>query len=143
MDRWHDPSWYGYGKKDDSLIGDTIGLLFTADEVEGLEKRIANAKLNVRKGWISVPKLNLGTTKLPTLGQKRICDDELVMKGSTLLIEELSKLNVMTKTEAEELISRKLIRYFLHERGFQLSKDRALGILGSLNNKTEGVALVR
>jgi len=130
---WHNPAIYGGLDKRIEQVSDlTLSLLFTGEERVQMEARLADARLKMRNGYASVPKLCLGNIVMPTPGMKAIERDQFVLNASPLLVEYLHKLGVMTPEQAEEVVSRKLENYFVHRAGFQLSRDRAIQVVSQL-----------
>lgn len=103
-----------------------VSVLFTDVEAADINARLRGGSMP------SVPRLSIGPTKIPSPGQKNVEDDELVINGAPLLVERLSSLGVMKPNEAEALVARKLENYFVHNSGFQLSREKALEILEKL-----------
>ncbi len=125
------------------LVDTVIPILFAGNEREQLQKKIEQAKLQMRGCWASVPKLNLGTIKIPAPGQRDINTDAFVTEATPYFIEYISSLGVMSASEAEELAEQKLINYFVHKGGFQLNRENATRIVSGLrkdNNKKLEVA---
>ncbi len=138
---WHEPSKYTPDPAE-VLIAHSLTTLFTGEERETLERKLCAAKLQMKKGWASVPRLNLGNVQLPTPGQKDVRDDSYIVDGGMLLVEHLAALNVMSREEAEALIARRLEHYLLHKSGYQLSRGRAGTILNTLNETEGGIVHV-
>jgi len=118
----------------DPVVDATISTLFVGNEREQMERQLKDARLNVRKGWASVPRLNLGSITLPTPGQGDVHKDEFVVSGGSLLIEYLAGLNVMSREQAEAIVAQRLENYFVHRSGFQMSRNRAEEILSGLSS---------
>jgi hypothetical protein len=136
-EQWHDPRIYhSENQKEDptlnSLVDTSIKILFSGDERISIEQRVAEARLRIREGYISVPKLSLGNIILPNPGMKVVESDEFVLSAAPYVVEYLSALGVLDSKRAEELIAKKLENYFVHRRGFQLSMDKAVEILSQL-----------
>ncbi|MAG28056.1 hypothetical protein CMI47_21225 [Candidatus Pacearchaeota archaeon] len=144
---WHNPLIYSESfdiQALDSVVNQTVETLFTGEERIALENKLETARLRMRKGWASIPKLSIGAVKLPTPGQKNVRDDSFVTEAAPFFIEYMSALGIMDEAEAEEVMARKLTNYFVHHGGFQLNQDRARQIVGQLREKDkqvlEGVA---
>jgi len=139
QEKYHDPRLY---QRFDTQINEqrqieqvsdlTIETLFTGEEREVLEKQMKDARLNMRNGYASVPRLCLGNIVMPNPGMKSVERDEFVANAAPLLVEYLHTLGVMTPVQAEEVVTRKLENYFVHKAGFQLSRGRAIEVIGSL-----------
>ena len=106
-DEWHDPKIYAEGVSGglpqtglEAIINPVIGVLFSNGEREQLEKQIGEAQLKMRKGWMSIPRLNLGTIQLPEPGMKSLEKDEFVTSAAPYLVEYLHKLGVMSREQA-------------------------------------------
>jgi hypothetical protein len=136
---WHNPAIYSDNGNNsqqlEKIVDSTIDLLFTGKEKDLLTAEIEKARLNMRKGWASIPRLSLGAIALPTPGQRNISHDEFVVNGSTYLVEYLSQLGIMESDRAEEMAAQKLVNYFIHRSGFQISQERAREIVQKLNDK--------
>jgi len=142
---WHDSSIYRSqdDSRLDSFVDSSLSLLFTGEERVQMEARLADARLKMRNGYASVPKLCLGNIVMPTPGMKSVERDEFVLNASPLLVEYLHTLGVMSQEQAEAVVSRKLENYFVHRAGFQLSRGRAVEIISGLRENPdyqEGVA---
>ena len=135
---WHDPGIYtgrntqSSSQPLDIIVSSTIEALFTGVERVQLEAQLADARLKMRNGYASVPRLFLGNIVMPTPGQKDINSDGFVLNAAPLLIEYLHTLGIMSPEQAEEVVSRKLENYFVHRAGFQLSRDRAIQVVSQL-----------
>ncbi|HJO15027.1 MAG TPA: hypothetical protein QGG70_03180 [Candidatus Pacearchaeota archaeon] len=142
-DQWHDPSIYTQHDSNqeqlDTMVNTALETLFTGEERTALEGKLETAKLRMRKGWASVPKLSLGAVSLPSPGQKNVRDDKFVTEAAPLFVEYMSTLGVMTEQEAEELMARKLTNYFIHNGGFQVNRDTAREIVGQLRKEDKQV----
>jgi hypothetical protein len=121
------------------MVNTALETLFTGEERTALEGKLETAKLRMRKGWASVPKLSLGAVSLPSPGQKNVRDDKFVTEAAPLFVEYMSTLGVMTEQEAEELMARKLTNYFIHNGGFQVNRDTAREIVGQLRKEDKQV----
>jgi len=133
---WHDPRIYlGVDKQIDKISDLTIATLFSGEERVQMQRQLADARLSMRNGYASVPRLSLGPIRLPTPGMKDIEKSEFVIDAAPLLVEYLHTLGVMTPIEAEEVVARKLTHYLVHNGDFQLSRKRAVEVLGSLGRK--------
>lgn len=133
-EQWHDPKIYRGEDRLEKILDSEIDFLFTGEDRTEIKTRIEEARLKMRSGWASVPKLNLGLVTLPNAGQRDIRTDEFVVEAAPYLIEYLHQLGVMASEEAEEIVFRKLTNYFVHDRGFQLNRERAEQIVGNLKN---------
>ncbi|MEN9626201.1 MAG: hypothetical protein RL557_529, partial [archaeon] len=105
---WHDPSLYVPNTTSpqlESVVNNTLDILFTGEERAALQNNLETAKLNMRKSWASIPRLSLGAIKLPTPGQRSIERDEFVMNAAPFFVEYLSSLGVMESDEAERLMA--------------------------------------
>ena len=127
---WHDSRIYDFQT---NLIDQNIDYIltnfFSGNEKNQLEKRLQEAKLKIGR-WTSVPNLNLGLIKLPTPS-----NDNYAIKQGQLFIEVLSSLNIMTREEAHKSILPRLIRHYVHDSGFQKSKEKAREIVDSLREQ--------
>ena len=137
---WHDPAMYAYNadSETDAVITSTVDLLFAGSEREALEEKIEQAKLTMRQGWASVPRLSLGAIKLPTPGQQDISKDKFVVDAAPFFVEYMAALNVMEQDEAERVVAQKLENYFVHETDFQKGRDVAGEIVSELKDKQQG-----
>lgn len=135
--KWHNPRFYTENLRDDSIEikNNILELLFSAEERKNLESKLEGARLNMRDGWMSVPRLSLGAIKLPTPGMKDIQRDEFVTKAAPLFVEYLSDMGLMEKKEAQKLMLRKLLNYFIHKSGFQLNSEIAMNIVKRLKGE--------
>ena len=133
----------GIGKIDNNKesVDRAIEILFTGDERNSIIEKVNQARLRTRSSWQSVPRLSLGAIKLPTPGQRDIRTDEFVMNAAPLLIEQLSAYGIMGEEDAEKVVAQRLSNYFVHQGGFQLNRERAREIVGSLRGKRERVAI--
>ena len=113
------------------VLHETIDTLFTLDEAKALKKEFSRARLSLGE-WESIPRLNLGMVKLPAPGMKRSVEDDFLLAGGQLLIENLAAMQIKTRNEAEEMVLRKLMHHYIHNEGFQLSRERAVEIVERL-----------
>ena len=134
---WHDPAMYAYNadSETDAVITSTVDLLFAGSEREALEEKIEQAKLTMRQGWASVPRLSLGAIKLPTPGQQDISKDKFVVEAAPFFVEYMAALNVMEQDEAERVVAQKLENYFVHETDFQKGRDIAGSVVQELKEQ--------
>lgn len=119
----------------EKIVGNAVDILFTGDEKERVQRKIAEAQIRMRKSWASVPRLNLGPINLPTPGQKDITTDEFVVNAAPYVVESLHTLGIMNYDEAEQVVARQLTNYLVHRGGFQLSRISANKILTQLKNQ--------
>jgi hypothetical protein len=132
----HDPAIYspnGSTRELEQVVNSTVDLLFTGSERSQIEEKLKQAKLNMRKGWASVPRLSLGAIKLPTPGQNNALDDDFVIDAAPFFVEYMSTLGVMDAKEAEAIMAQRLTNYFIHKAGFQLNRSRAESLVNALN----------
>ena len=135
---WHNPLIYsqnGNIRELEQVIDSTVDLLFTGSERTEIEDKLKQAKLSMRKGWASVPRLSLGAVKLPTPGQNNALNDDFVTEAAPLFVEYMSTLGVMDAQEAEAIMAQRLTNYFIHKAGFQLNRSRAESLVDSLNGR--------
>ncbi len=113
------------------VLSSTIDTLFVGNEAAALKKDLQQAKLFVGQ-WASIPRLNLGMVQMPTPGMKKSPEDDFLLMGGMLLVENLTAMQIKTREEAEELILRKLMHHYVHNEGFQLSREKAVEIIDRL-----------
>lgn len=137
--KWHDPSIYSKQNETPEEVSQlnlkqamdyAMSTLFTASERKDLDKRM---KVEMRLGkWQSIPRLNVGLTELPAPGNRELSEYDNLVAGGYLIIEQLTQLNVMSREEAEAIVTRKMINHIIHNTKFQRSRDNALVVLQSL-----------
>lgn len=141
QEQWHDPMIYNSNEQMQAkaqamnalnIIDEAVGMLFSGDERAGLEKSMKNARLQAKKDWASVPRLNLGAIRLPGLSNGKY---DFLVQSTPLVIEYLHRWTSMAREDAEELIARRLAHCLMHDTDAQVSYDRAIEIRNMLESQ--------
>jgi len=136
-DQWHDPIIYNPELQEqeeniDRTIEEMLNNFYSTNESKELKEKLQQAKLKSGR-WVSIPNLNLGIVSLP-VPKNDNHRESYTFKGGQLFVEVLSSLNIMTREEAHKSILPRLIRHYVHDSGFQKSKEKAREIVDSLRS---------
>lgn len=131
-EQWHDPQQYLNPQTDVSkqLLDQTVSLLFQGEEREQLSAQLA--ALALRRGFPSIPSLNLGPITMPSPGMQS-APAEYLAQGGALLIEALAP--TLGRDDARALVEHRLLNYFLHSTGFQRSRQAAQDVMASISRQ--------
>lgn len=122
---WHNPIMYT--NPAEIVLERSLEILCEDQQKQTIKDQIRKSSQLQLFEFESVPRLNLGAFLLP---DNRIGETE-VLEAAPLVIENLSRIGIMSREEAENLYVKKLTSNYL-SKGFQQSRRKAKRILKTI-----------